>query len=318
MYLSKVISAFSVAMLLASAGRAQMIPTMNCRNPYPCGECAVLDNNGNDLKGFIRANRRELNSRGALISEYSNDTWGYLQVRTVSVPSVIHDDRQHLGELNYSQYIRATLGLYKSRDAEQATWWARQCGLPGSPLVFTKTDEKIDLDVVRYSNIMNELSKKKFTIVEYYDSLYNDRDYDNLLKNHILVSGWAFKDANEYKAIIDFYNNFASKFTYTEDPILENKSFITFFSTGKNKYMGYFNVVNGKLSGKLEVLDIQYEHDKDVLVENTFKKLKGNIVYVFGDETHGMDKNIIAYGRKNNIKLKRWPSAAPKKFNDEK
>jgi hypothetical protein len=323
MYLSRKISAISLALLLNSlAGHSQVVAgydrPITCRNPYPCGECAVFDNNGNDLRGFITTNKRELRSRGAVVNDYSNGTWGYMQVRTTSVPSVIHDDRRHIGELNYTQYIRATLALYEGKDNEKATWWARQCSLPTGPLVFIKTEEPVDMDLVRYSNVFRDLEKKKFTIVEYYDTSYNDRDYDNMLKNHIMVSGFAFKDADEYKPIIDFYNNFLSKFSYTEDPLLENKSFITLFNTSKNKYMGYFNVVNGKLSGKLDVIDLQYERDKDTLVAHTFKKLKGSVVYVFGDETYGMDKNIIAYGRKNNIKLKRWNTAAARKFNDDK
>ena len=323
MYLSRKISAISLAMLVSSfASYAQTVAgysyTKTCRNPYPCGECAVFDNNGNDLRGFISTNKRELNSRGSVVNDYSNGTWGYMQVKTASVPSVIHDDRQHIGELNYSQYIRATLALYQGKNNEKATWWARQCGLSSSPLVFIKTTEPMDMDLVQYSNVFNELSKKKMTIVEYYDTSYNDRDYDNMLKNHIMVSGLAFKDADEYKPIMDFYNGFVSKFAYTEDPVLENKSFITLFSTSRNKYLGYFNIVNGKLSGKLETVDLQYERDKDTLVAHTFKKLTGSVIYVYGDDTFGMDKNIIGYGRKNNLKLKRWNTAAARRFNDDK
>jgi hypothetical protein len=312
---SNILKIAALFVITANAGHAV---AQTCRNQYPCSDCAVYDNNGNDLAGFIKTNKRELMNRGAVVNDYSSNNWGYIQVRTTKVPSVVSRRGETRGELNYTDYIRATLVLHKTKDGANVTWWGRECNIANGPLSYIPTKKELEFENIRYSQITNELENKKFALVEYYDTMYNTRDYDYLLKNYILVSGNEIKNTDEYKVIIDFYNAFLDKFTEVDDPILGNKSFITFFKSNNNKYIGYFNVVNGKLAGKLDVLNLQYEKDKEIVTTKTFKKLKGNMVYVYGDETFGMDKEIIKYARTNHIRLKRWNTAITKKFNEDK
>jgi hypothetical protein len=285
------------------------------KNLYPCGECAVYDNNGNDLNGFIKSNTKQLNYFGSKVNEYSDNTWGYMEVKTVRVPSI---DQQR--NLNHSEYINTTLALYKTKDGAEATWWGRQANTPKGPLVSKMVDDngQAGMDIVRYWNVTHALEQKTFAIVDYYNNDYNQLDYDVLLKNYLLVEHGTVKDINDYKSIVSFYDTFLTKFTYLDDPLLGHKSFITFFTSNNTKYMGYFNIVNGKLAGHLEGVDIQFEKDKDELVKTTFRKLTGNVVYVYGDDIFGLEKNILNYGHNNKIKLIRRKTTTSKKFNDDK
>jgi len=290
-------------------------------NQYPCAECAVFDNNGNDLKGFIKSNKRDLDIKGSKVNEYSGNNWGYLQIRSAAVPT-INKYGEKKGDLNYAEVIMATFALYKSPDGAKATWWARECNSPNGPLTFRKVKdegEPLEIENVRYETVTHELESKVFTIVEYYNDLYNERDYDMLLKNYMLMENGPVKDPTDYKAVIDYYNDFLKKFTYVDDPILGKRSFITFFAGSNNsKYIGYFNMVNSKLAGKLEAIDFQYESDKDTLVNKVFNKLKGGVVYVYGDETFGMEKPMVKYAREHNVKLKLPRTNTTKQFNDDK
>ncbi|MCW3123175.1 MAG: hypothetical protein JWQ38_2667 [Flavipsychrobacter sp.] len=283
-------------------------------NQYPCAECAVYDNNGTDLRGFINSNKDQLMARGGKVNEYSNNTWGYLQIKNAHVPSV---DKQ--GNLNYYQSMDVTLAMYKTLDGGLATWMARETNAPQGPLVYIKTNDegKLGLENVKYTKITHDLEMKKFALVEYYNDTYNDRDYDNLLKNYILLKSGSIKDPSGFKTVIEFYDNFLSKFTYLSDPTLETKSFVTFLSVNGTKYVGYFNIINSKLAGHLNPYKVEYEADRPVLVNSIFKKLKGNIVYIYGDDTFGMDPEMVKYARENNIKLKHWKTTATKKFNDK-
>lgn len=313
------IAAFLVASATATRATAQMADQpMDCKNQYPCAECAVFDNNGNDLKTFIVNGKRELNDRGSKVLDYSGGEWGYLLVKTAQVASVSSKWPKR-GELNYTQFIRATYALNKTGGSNRATWWARECNRPNSPMVDIKVDDegKLEMETVRYPKIMGDLSQKKFTLVEYADSMYNPRDFDQLLKNHIMLAAGSVTDQSDYKAIIDFHNGFLGKFTYVNDPVLDNKTFITFSKGNTHRFIGYFHTVNGKLAGKLEVADLEYEKDKDVIVNRLLKNAKGKTVYIYGDDTFGMDKNIITYARANNIKLKRRVTSTPKRFNEE-
>jgi hypothetical protein len=284
-------------------------------NLYPCGECAVSENNGSDLKGFIKSNTKELNYAGGMVNEFSDGNWGYMEVKNVRVPSI--DQKRNL---NYTEYINTTLALYKTKDGAKATWWGRQANTPKGPLVSKVPDgePQAGMDVVRYYDVTHALEQKKFAIVEYYNDDYNELDYDVLLKNYMLVEHGTVKNINDYKPIIAFYDTFVTKFTYLDDPILGNKSFITFLTANNARYMGYFNMVNGKLAGHLEAVDIQYEKDKEDLVKRTFKKLTGNVVYVYGDDIFGLEKTILNYGHTNKIKLERRKTTTTKKFNNDK
>jgi len=321
MSLSKNINAIklSALLLLAAAANSSVAQsTTVCKNQYPCGECAVFDNNGNDLKGFIYNNKKQLDVRGGKLNEASDNMWGYLLIRTAKVPSV-SSKWEKKGDLNVTASIRTTYVMNKTKDGEQATWWARECNLNNGPLVQIKVndEDKLDMEHVRYEKLMHSLDPMKFTLVEYADT-FNDRDYDFMLKNYILTKCRTV-DVDDYKSMVDFYNGFLGKFTTTDDAALGNSSFLTFFTgTSNAKYLGYFNVVNGKLAGKLEALDIQYERDRDTVIKHTFTKLTGKTVYIYGDDTYGMDKKMILYGKAHDLKLRRRKTNITSKFNNER
>ncbi len=307
------------ALLLLAAANTGLAQSMTvCKNQYPCGECAVFDNNGNDLKGFIYNNKKQLELRGSKLGEASGDTWGYLLVRTANVPSV-SSKWEKKGDLNVTASIRATYVMNKAKDVEQAAWWARECNLDNGPLVQIKVNDskqQIDMEQVRYEKLMGSLAPMKMTLVEYADT-FNARDYDNMLRNYIAVKCGAV-DVNDYKTMVDFFNGFVTRFTTTEDAALGNSSFMTFFGGANNtRYVGYFNMVNDKLAGRLEVLDLQYDRDIDTVIKHTFTKLTGKTVYIYGDDTYGMDKKMILYGKAHDLKLKRRKTNMSGKFNGE-
>ena len=321
MYLLNKINTFKItAVLLLCITTGKSIAQL-AHNQYPCAECAVYDNNGNDLKGFIISNKNDLNTKGSKVNEYSANTWGYLQVRSALVPSV-NKTGEKKGERNFGEPIMATYVLYKTKDDAQSTWWARECNSPKGPITGKKVkaeEEPLAIPDVRYETITNDLEPKNFTIVEYYNNLYNERDYDVLLKNYMLIQNGTVKDPSDYKSIIDFHNDFLKKFSYVSDPVLMKRSFITLLTgTSGAKYIGYFNVVDGKLAGKLEAIDFQYERDKDTLVKKVFTKLTGGMVYVYGDENFDLEKPIVMYARAHDIRLKRRHTNTTKKFNEDK
>lgn len=295
---------------------ASTVASAQYRNLYPCAECAVYDNNGTDLRGFIASNRDDLIKVGSKINEYSDSGWGYLAVKTAHIPSI--DQQQYL---NYSEYINTTFALYKTLEGAKSTWWGRQCNTPSGPLVCRKVDFDGDLgmDLVRYYEVTHDLEQKRFAIVEYFNSGYNQLDYDVLLKNYILIEHGVVKDIRDYKGIINYYDSFLKKFTYMEDPLILYKSFITCLTVNGHKYIGYFNVINGKLAGHLETVDIQYEKDKDDLVTATCKKLLGNEIYVYGDDIFDLEKAFLKYERTNSkVKIKRRITSSAKSFNTDK
>ena len=309
------IAAFGLLSLWAGNIRAQ-----ECHNIYPYVQGVVSDNNGYDMMGFIKSGAKDVKAKAPKIKEFSGDTWGYLQIRGVKVPSVDIkrvDDKYEKNHLSYSQFINATLALCDTKDGMKATWWTRQCNNPRGPLFNMATDDdgKGDVPIVRYLDITKELMSKKFTLVEYNNENYNRRDYDQLVKNYITLEKGVVKEMEEYKTIIDFYNNFLSKFTYVEDPLIEDKSFVTFINTSKNKFVGYFNIENGKLSGHLMPYVLTFESDKDTLVKHIFNKLEHKTVFVFGDDVSGMEKTLLNYGYVNHIKMIRRKTTTEKKFN---
>jgi hypothetical protein len=289
-------------------------------NLYPYAEAVVSDNNGRDLVGFVKSNKAEFIAKSAKVNEFSQNKWGYIQVTNSRVPSInIHPTAENKKvDLNYSEMINATVALFGSKDAIKATWWARQANNPEGPVFYkkVKTDVKIDAELVRYEELSSEMYTKDFTIVDYNDSVYNDRDYTKLLKNYVIIDNSVIRDNNDYKGIIDFFNNFLSKFTYTDDPLLEGKSFITCLTIGKTNYIGYFNIINHKLGGHLQIADIKYETDKDLLVNGLIKKLTGKTIYVYGDNIFGLEKTFLKYGHTHPaLKLIRRETNSTEKFN---
>ena len=321
MYLSKSFNTLKItAALLFCLTTGRSIAQLD-HNQYPCAECAVYDNNGNDLKGFTISNKKDLYTKGGKVNEYSGNTWGYLQVRSASVPS-INKTGERKGERNYGENIMATYVLYKTKDDAEATWWARETNSPKGPLTGRKIkddDQGLAIPSVRYETITDDLGSKTFTIVESYNNLYNERDYDILLKNYMLMSNGTVVNTADYKSIIDFYNDFLKKFTYVDDPVLMKRSFITLFTgSSDRKYIGYFNIIDGKLAGKLEAVDFVYNKDKDTLVKKVFTHLAGSTVYVYGDENFDLEKPIVMYAREHAIKLRRRHTNTTRKFNEDK
>ena len=309
---------FTSILLAGTVAFAPVMAQKDCRNQYPCGDCAVYDNNGNDLSGFIKAYKNQMEASGTKVLEASQDQWGYMLVRTANVPSV-SSKWETKGRLNYAAYIRATLVMNKTKTGAQSSWWGRECNLDNGPLVQVKAndEDKTGLDFLRYDKMMGNMEPKKITMVEYLDT-FNMRDYDYLLKNHIVAKLGAIHH-DDYKDVVSFYNGFLGKFSYTDDPVLTKMSFITFFKgTSNRQYIAYFNVVNSKLSGSLAALDIQYERDRDTVVKHTFKKLTGKTVYIYGDDSFGLDKTIIVYAKKNDLKLRRRKTDVTTRFNDER
>jgi len=321
MYSQKNINSIKITALLSLCLTTGSSIAQLAHNQYPCAECAVYDNNGNDLKGFVISNKKELNEKGSQVNDLSGDSWGYLQVRGASVPS-INKSGDKKGERNYAESITATYALYKTRDDAQAMWWSRECNSPNGPMTGRKIKEEdgsLGIPGVPYETIKSDVEPKAFTIVEYYNNLYNQRDFDVLLKNYILLENGTLKDPADYKSVIDFYNGFLKKFSYVDDPVLMKRSFITLLTgTSGAKYIGYFNIVDGKLAGKLEAVDIQYEKDKDTLINKVFSKLTGKMVYVYGDENFDLEKPIVMYARAHDIHLKRRHTNTTTKFNEDK
>jgi len=311
MSLSKPIAtAIFVSLFMATTSFAQV-----CRNLFPYAEGVVYDNNGHDLKAFIESNKKDLLYKGGKINGFSGNTWGYLQISNAKVPSLDND-----GNMNFSQYINATLALYKTKDGAEATWWSRQCNSPKGPLVNEKVDvaDRLDMPLVSSHDVTHDLEFKTFTVVEYFSDVYDAYDYDVLLKNYLLVKTGTVKDVNDYQAIISFYDAFLKKFTYVEDPLLENKSFITFLTVHGTRYIGYFNIANSKLAGHLEAVHLDYEKDKEELIDNIFSRLTGHVVYLYGDNLFSVDKDLLDYSRAHNIRLIQRNTATTKMFNSEK
>lgn len=310
----KYIAAFALSGMVAATATAQK----TCLNPSPCADCAVHDNNGNDLAGFVNAYRKQLGINGGKVNTYSNGEWGYLLMRTANVPSV-SGKWETKGDLNHSAAIRTALVMNKTKEKEAATWWARECNLDNGAVVepLPKEKGKVPMEQLRHDKLMNSVSLKKITLVEYLDT-FNMRDMDNMLKSHIVTKLGTVKP-EDYKSVVDFYNGFLGKFSYIDDPVLTKMSFVTFLTGASGAhYMGYFNVVNSKLSGTLVGVNMEYERDRDTLVKKTFKKLTAKTVYVYGDDSFGLDKTLIKYAKNNDMKLRRRKTNVSARFNDER
>ena len=303
-----------LAVILLSAAMGTTIAQIRYDNKFPSPESATYDNNGNDLRGFINANKTVLNARGSYVNETSGNTWGYTQVKNVKIPGV-----NKKGELNYYAAFDVTLLLYKGTDGARATWWAREYNNANGPLLYLKAGEpgQLAFDNVRYSDVISDLRPKKFTIVEYYDSVFSPKDYDVLMGNTIYMKGNTSRDNGDYGAMISFYNGFLGKFSAVNDAVLEDKSFITFFGNGNNKYIGYFNIVNGKLSGYVDLIEAPFERDRIKMINDVFKKLTGSYVYIYGDDTFGMDKIIRQRAEKANMKTDRRMTTMSSRFNQD-
>ena len=283
-------------------------------NKFPSPESATYDNNGNDLRGFINKNKNDFEAKGAIVNETSINDWGYLQVKNVKTPG---EDKN--GNLNYQEAFDVTLAMYKTRNGAKATWWSREHNLPKGNMQYYKVGEPgmLAYDNVKYSDIFSDLLEKSFTVVEYVDTLVNPTDFELLLKNTIYIKDGTIKDVSDYKAMVQFYTVFLDHFTKVNDPVLDDKSFITFFKGANTNYVCYFNMVNGKLSGKLEVVDAPFERDKIKLVSDIFKKLTGSVVYQYGNTDFDLAKMIKNRADKSNLKVMAVKTASHHKFNED-
>ncbi len=301
------------ALLLSVAAQGSFAQVWH-ENKFPSQESATFDNNGNDLRGFTNKYKNDFTAKGEKVNEASANNWGYLAVKNVKTPGI-----NKKGELNYFESFDVTLAMYKTRDGGKATWWAREHNSPKGPMVYFKagTPTTLAMDNVKYSEILNELQAKRFTLVEYADTMFSRNDFDILLKNCLFVKNGTIKDVNEYKTLVDFYNGFLDKFTSVNDAVIDDKSFITFYKAGNNKYAAYFNVVNGKLSGKLELVDAPFDRDRVKFVDDVFKKLTGSTIYLYGDDAFEMEHIIKKRADKANLKLEVRKTTTTRKFNQD-
>ncbi len=301
-----------LAVLLLSAATGAVTAQIRHNDKFPSPESATYDNNGNDLRGFISTNKTALNAKGGMVAEQSGNSWGYLQVKNVKVPG-----QNKKGELNYYESFDVTLALMKSADGTKATWWAREYNNAQGPMLYYKVGDPLAIDNVKYGEILTDLRPKKVTLVEYYDTVFSPKDFDILLGNTIYMKGGTIKDNSDYGTMISFYNGFLGKFADTKDAVLEDKSFITFFKGGSTNYIGYFNMVNGKVSGFVEDIDAPFERDRVKLINDVFKKLTGTYIYVYGDDAFGMEKIIRQRAEKGNMKMDRRMTTMSGKFNQD-
>lgn len=299
-------------LFIAVAGSA-MAQKLNS-NKFPSPESATYDNNGNDLRGFINKHKNDFEAKGNMVNSASGNDWGYLQVRNVKTPG---EDKK--GNLNYRESFDVTLLMYKTRNDAKATWWSREYNLPKGNMQYYKVGEPgtLPYENVKYSDVINDLQTKSFTVVEYIDTLVNQNDFDLLLKNSIFLRNGAMKDVNDYRTMVNFYNKFLTRFSNVNDPVLDDKSFITFFKGNNADYLGYFNVLNGKLSGHVELIDAPFERDKVKFVNDVFKNLTGSVVYEYGDENLGMSKMIKMRADKLNLKVEVVKTSSSRKFNED-
>ncbi len=301
-----------LAVLLLSAATGAVTAQIRHNDKFPSPESATYDNNGNDLRGFINTNKTVLNAHGGYVAEQSGNSWGYLQVKNVKVPG-----QNKKGELNYYASFDVTLALMKSTEGAKATWWAREYNNAQGPMLYFKAGDALGIDNVKYSEILTDLRPKKWTLVEYYDTVFSPKDYDIILGNSIYMKGGSIKENGDYSSMIVFYNSFLSKFGDTRDAVLEDKSFITFFKGASTNYIGYFNIVNGKISGYVDAIDAPFERDRVKMINEVFKKLTGTYVYVYGDDAFGMEKIIRQRAEKSNIKTDRRMTSMSGKFNQD-
>jgi len=305
----KKLYAFLILGSIAASASAQVIT-----NKFISPECATWNNNGTDLRGFITSNKSDLYAKGGKILDYSNSNWGYVQVKNAKVPS---QDKK--GELNYYQSFDATLLLQKTKDGGRATWWSRQYNMSNQPIVYLKVgaDKDLGLENVKYTDITRELETKVMTVIEQFTEVANPRDFEVMFKNCLFVRSGVIKSETDLRPMYSFYNKFLGKFQSFSDPMLENKSFVTFWTGGDNKYIGYFNVVNGKLSGRLEIVDGSYEKDQAKLINDIFKDLTGSTVCIYGDNTFGLDRFITKKADAKNLKLVYKTPSDSRLFNEE-
>lgn len=301
---------FSILLLSITAGNISAQINRNIKFPSPVS--ATYDNNGNDLRGFINSNKNQLDWRGNAVNTASGNKWGYIQYKHVKVPG--QDKR---GNLNYYENFDVSLIMYKTGNEAKATWWGREYNSPNGPMVYVKADDPgmLSIENVKYNTILNELQTKELTFVEYYDTIYSQSDFDKLYKNTLFVKSGIIKDADEYKEIVSSINVFLNKFSSFDDPVLEDKSFIVNFGTSNSKYVAYFNIVNGKITGKLEPMNAQYEEEKIKKVNDMFKQLTGTYVYTYGNVDADVAKIIRKRAEKDNIKVEHKNATSNFKFN---
>ncbi len=304
-----------IAILLFSIIAGSAFAQKERKVKLPSPEGAIYDNNGNDLRGFINKNKSDFEAKGNKVSDASGDTWAYIQARNVKTPGADKD-----GNRNYRQNFDVTLAMLKTKDGAKATWWTREYNMPQAKLLYYNVGDPALLGYsnVKYAEVMNDAAAKSFSLVEYTDTLITRADFEQMLKNCIFVKNGTLADMDDYKPMVEFYNGFLSKFTNVNDPVIDNKSFLTLF-TGKSKkrYAGYFNVVNGKLSGTVVLVDAPFERDRIKFLNDVFHNLTGSSVHVYGDDYFDMEKLIRARAEKGNLKVDFRKTSSRKKFNEE-
>ncbi len=281
-------------------------------NRFPSPTSILYDNNGNDLKGFSLKYKNDFENKGSIVLQAGGSDWSYVQLKNIKSPGI-----NKKGELNYLNAFDVTLLTYKTRTSGKATWWSREFNLPEGKLQYFKAEDdgKIPYDVVKYTDVTNELQNKKMTIAEYVDTLTRPHDFELLFGNTLFVKAGTVREASDYSAIVAFYTKFLEKFTNVNDPVLDDKSFVTFVKAGSTEYVGYFNMVNGRLQGFLDKPESGFERDKVKFVNEIFRNITGAVVYVYGDDQFGMGKMVKAKVDKANLKMEMVKTSSSKKFN---
>ncbi len=304
-----------IAIVLLSLVAGNSDAQLNRKIKFPSPESATYDNNGNDLRGFINRNKNDFEAKGNKVLDASGNDWGYMQIKNVKTPG---EDKK--GNLNYLESFDVTLAMMKTKGGAKATWWTREYNSTSGKLLYYKVGEAglLAYDNVKYTEVITDLLPKSFDIIEYSDTLLNQGDFEILFKNCMFVKNGTIKDVNDYKNLVEFYNTFLAKFTAINDPVIDNKSFITCFSgkSGAN-YVGCFNIVNGKLSGRVEQVEAPFERDKIKYVNDIFKKLTGSSINVYGDDYFGMEKMMKTRADKSNMKIDFKKTNSRRKYNED-
>jgi len=300
----------SFLLALSSGSFAQRMSTLRLPSP----DAVVYDNNGNDLRGFITTHKSDFTAKSEMVKSAVGSDWAYVQARNVKVPGT---DRK--GNLNYSQPFDVTVAISNAGSAPKSTWWAREYNSAKGKLTWFTTDNSNNpgMEVVKYDVFINELNTKKMTLVEYNDTVVNEYDYDDMVKNCLFVKQGTIPEIAEYGEITKFTNHFLSKFSSTSDPVLEGKSFVTFQKAGSHDYVTYFNVVNSKLTGAIWQMDAPFEADRMRFVNALLHKLTGNTLYFYGDTFLGLDKIIRKKTDDTNLRVEFLKTKSSKIFNKD-
>jgi hypothetical protein len=279
----------------------------------PSAEAAVYDNNGNDLRGFIAAYKKEMEEKSAMVKSTSG-AWMYMMMRNVTTPAT---DKN--GNLNYTQPFTVTLAMSAAALPPKATWWAREYNSGKGKVVHYAASNPavLGLDLVKQTPFINEMNTGKMTLVEYIDTVANLYDYDDFFKNTLFVKRGLMTNVADYGALVKYMNTFLEKFSSTSDAVLEGKSYVLFFKGSEAQYVIYLNFVNNKLTGAVWQVEARFEADRVKFVNEVFRKFTGKSVYAYGADYFDMEKIVRKKAESSNLKIEFVKPTSSKVFNKD-